>query len=82
VYGSYCSPETGHPAESGDWNFGGISNGWSWPRAAVPHVRRTRPLENPALAAKDSLLAWLRTHTNGHLLSFKRRPEFRWDWTF
>ena len=23
--GSYCSPETGHPAESGDWNWSGIS---------------------------------------------------------
>ena len=37
--GSYCSPETGHPAESGDWNWSGISNGCSWPTAAVAHCR-------------------------------------------
>jgi hypothetical protein len=42
------------------------TNGRKWPAAAVPHVRRKRVLKNQALAAKDSLWSWLRTHAAGH----------------
>ena len=37
-----------------------------WPGALVRCVRRKRPLENQALAAKVSSRAWLRTHAVGH----------------
>ena len=46
-----------------------------WPTAAVPRVRRKRPLEDQARAGKDRLQVRLPTGAIGHFQSIKRRKD-------
>jgi hypothetical protein len=42
---------------------GATANGWLWPTAAVPHLRRKLPLENPSLFARTAAYGFRRELT-------------------